>query len=176
MIDVTIGCLCPGHPHDSDTVQMREQLDFRRAAAIKYAVLLFKTDQPSADAAEVLALLSEQYLVQGIEAWSLRDDKDQPIPVSREAIVIFLLTNLEAAGVVAERADELYSEAVMLPLLQMGSTSSRPGPTNGSTSATNGSSHKPRKRSKPSSTSTTPMADTVTITSPPAGGSSTSQS
>ena len=176
MAEVKIGCLCPGQPHPSDSVYLREKLDYRNAAAIKYAVLVYKSDEPDSDAGDVLAMLSEQYVLHGVEAWTLRDEKNKPLPVTREKIHGVLLADLDAATLVAEKADELYAQVVMLPLLRRGSTSSPPTPTNGSTSATNGSSRAPRKRSKPSSTSTSPMEDTVTISTSPAGVSSSSQS
>ena len=59
MASVQIGCPCPGHPHDSDSVQLRDVLDFRHAAAIKYAVRIFKMDHPDSDAGETLQWLKQ---------------------------------------------------------------------------------------------------------------------
>jgi len=178
MASVQIGCPCPGRPHDSDSVQLRDVLDFRHAAAIKYAVRIFKMDHPDSDAGETLQFLSEQYLRHGIEAWTLRDEsqklaKDRLIPVTWPNIEQYLFANPAIASEVAEKADDLYVEAVMLPLVMQAATSSQPGPTNGSTSAPTGSSQpKGRtKRSRRSSTSTTPMADTEPMSALPAGGS-----
>ena len=162
MAEATIPCICPGTPHDEDKVYLNETLSFRQVAALKYDILIAKGADEEMSTGETVALLSELYLLAGINAWTLQDEEAQPIQVSRGEIRGRLLANPQAALLVAEVADQLYAEKVMLPLLGLGWKSSANGSTNGSTSATNGSSPKPRKRSKRSSTSTIPTDVTAT--------------
>src|SRR5688572_6057575 len=178
-MDVTIPCLCPpdGVRHPSgDTVQLREKLDFTAALAARNTIIHAKTNDPGMSIAEVQALLTELYLLSGIESWSVKDEKGKALEPNRTAIREHLLTNIGAAVLVADAADELYAEAVMLPLLEKASTSSPPTPEAPSTSPTTGSSPEPRKPSKRSSTSTTPT-DVIEVTSPSlVGGSRSSPS
>jgi hypothetical protein len=177
-----IACPCPPkadgtlrHP-DGDTIRLRERLDFHAATTIRKSIGLLYVEDPGASPAEVLAVLTENYILFGVEGWTLVDEKGKPLEVSRAAIRSRLLSGAVDVTELADAADALYAPTVMLPLLAAGRRSSPPGPTDGSTSATNGSSTKPPKRSRPSSTSTTPTGVTVAITSPLDGGSSTSPS
>jgi hypothetical protein len=183
-VDVTIECPCPPkadggsrHP-DGDTVTLRDRLDFRSATTIRKAIGLV-SDEGAADPAEILAVMSEWYCLLGIEAWTLTDERGKPVPVTRQTIRDHLLES-EAAGaqtsVVADAADTLYMQAILLPLLARVSTSSPPGPMEPSTSAPKDSPAKPPKRSRPSSTTSTPTVATVPTTSSRAGVFSTSPS
>ena len=163
MAEVPIPCICAGTPHEQDTIYLREKLGFRAVSAIKYQILIAKGEDPGMSAGEVIGLLSEQYLLSGIEAWTLLDAEAQPIQVNRQSITAEILGRPEVALEIADKADDLYAQTVMLPLLGLGWKSSPDGQSNGSTSATNGSSRKPRKRSKRSSTTTTQTGDIVKI-------------
>ena len=183
-MDVTIACPCPPtaaggtrHP-DGDTVVLRDRLDFRAATTVRKAIGLVSEDGP-ADAAEILAVMTEWYCVLGIEAWTLVDAKGKPVPVSRSTIRELLLESesaQEQASVIADAADGLYMAAVLLPLLGRASNSSPPTPTAPSTSAPKDSPAKPRRPSRPSSTTSIPTAAIVPTTSSRAGVSSTSPS
>ena len=175
----TIDCICPPtkagdirHP-DGDTVELRERLDFRGALTARNAIALAQSEGDST--AEILAALTESYLILGIVAWSLVDERGKDVPPSRQNIRDLLLTQPDAAMVVADEADELYRDAVIAPLAARAAKSSPPTPTTSSTSATNGSPTKHPKPSKPSSTTTTRTGGTVTTLRPRAGGSSSSQ-
>lgn len=177
-MDVRIACVCPSnadgqarHP-DGDTVVLREKLDFRSAVTARNAIVLLKNDSPDADAADILAVLTETYLFVGIEAWSLADAKGYPLPVTRANIRDALLAHPGEAMTVGDAADELYSASVILPLLAKVSSYSPPTPTNGSTSPTTPSSPTTPKPRKPSSTSTTRTGATATTSSSPVGASS----
>ena len=85
------------------------------------------------------------------------------VAVSEEAIRTRLLTRPAEADAIAEAADGLYQEAVMLPLLRRAQNSSPPTPTDDSTSAPKDSAPTPLKRSKRSSTTTSPMDGTAQI-------------
>jgi hypothetical protein len=156
-----IPCLCPpkkdGTPrHEKDTVTFKETLDFKTRTIARKTIGLLGMQEGGSPMAEVLATLTEFYLLYCIESWSLVDEKGKPVPVSKEAIRERVLSNDEVASQLGDEADALYSEAVLLPLVMGASRSSPPTPTNGSTSPTNGSGRKHRKPSRPSSTSITP--------------------
>ena len=176
-----IPCICARKPdgsarHNHDTVTLRERLDFVSSLAARNIIIHAKTEDPGISTGEIQALLTELYLLSGIERWTVVDEKNKPVDPTRSAIRELLLTNYDAALLVADAADERYAEAVMLPLLAKASNSSPPTPEAPSTSPTTGSSPSPRKPSKRSSTSTTPTVVTE-VTSPSlVGGSRSSPS
>ena len=141
-------------------VYLLPHLKWRHVSAIKWDILVEKekagVDLP---AGEIIGLLQEGYLLYGIARWDL------PMPLTRESVQTEILGRTDRAAIVAEKADELYSEQVLLPLVRMGAKSSPDTSTNGSTSAIGNGSPKRRKRSKPSLTSTTPMDATATTSS-----------
>lgn len=162
-----IPCICPPkadevrHPA-GDTITLRERLDFRAALAARNAIALAQGE--GEDTAGILAALTETYLILGIESWSVVDAKGKAVPVNRQTITEYLLSNIDVAMDVADAADDLYREAVVGPLLARASTSSPDTQTPDSTSATNGSGPKPPKPSKRSSTTTTQTADIAATT------------
>lgn len=181
-MDATIRCVCPpkadGPRHDQDTITFRDRLDFRQALTMRKAIALAKADDPDISAAEILALLTEHYLLEGIEAWTLVDAKGKGVEPSKAAIRDFLADHPEEAMAAGDEADELYGPVILLPLLARatGNSTSSPGtPTTPSTSQRTGSPRKRPKNSKPSSTSTTRTDGTATITSLHGGDSSSSQ-
>jgi hypothetical protein len=182
-MDATIPCVCPpradGTPrHDHDTITFRERLDFRSGLAIRQQIALEKGTDPGMAPGEVLALLTESYLVYGIESWTLVDARGKLVEPSRPAIRAFLQEHPDEAMAAGDVADEQYAEQVLLPLLQRASPSSPQSPTPEPTSATpasSGSRSTSRKRSRRSSTSTTPTDATGSITSLPGGGSRSSR-
>lgn len=170
-----IECVCPPtaagdtrHPA-GDTVELRERLDFRSALTVRNAIIMAKQDDPDMDAPEILAMLTEKYLLLGIESWSLVDAKAKKVEPTRDAIRAFVQDHPNEAMEVGDAADALYSAAVILPLVARAQKSSPTSQTNGSTSPTTGSRSVPRKPSKPSSTSITPMVD-IEMTSASPGG------
>lgn len=185
---VQIACICPARQkHQHDTVTLREALPFRSAVAIRNEIGLLYLEEPGAGLADIIGVLQEAYLRHGIEAWTVRG-KDGALPPSRENIDRLLLTNLEQAQIVGDAADELYREAVMLPLLRQVLTSSPDGQTSDTTSAPEESStptasptaeptpSTSRQRpSRPSSIITIPTAGIEATTEPPAGASRSSQ-
>lgn len=175
-MDVPIRCVCPpkadGSPrHEGDTITLRDTLGFREVTTIRGLVGQIDVSDTLA-VAEILATLTEGYIIFGVEAWTLRhdttDDKgrsrpNQPIPVSRAAIREHLLSAVDAAADVGDAADGLYGEKVVLPLLMRASRSSQGSPTDGSTSPTTDTSEKrptPLKRSSTGSSRTVATAPT----------------
>jgi hypothetical protein len=178
---MNVPCLCPPkgdavrHP-DGDEITLRDKLDFHAAITIRNSIAVLSSEEGGASVAEVLAVLTENYLLFGIETWTLVDAKAKPVPVSKAAIRELLLSHPDVAMDVGDEADELYAESVMLPLLQRASRSMPPTPTDGSTSQTTGSSTTRPKRSKRSSISTIPTAATVVTSSSLDGDSNSSPS
>ena len=174
-MEITFPCICPETPHETDTVTLREKLDFFGASAVRNAVIVLKMTKPRAGTAETMAVLAEQYLLRGIESWTLVDDKSKPVPVDDETIAAFMNHHVDAAMLISDTADALYQE-VMLPLLLRALTPSQPSPTASRTSRTNGSQRKRPKQSPPSSITTIPTAATATTSNSLDGDSNLSRS
>jgi hypothetical protein len=183
-MDIRVACLCPakGHP-EGDTVVLRDKLGFHEALTIRKAIALSREDADTGSeralAAEILATLSEFYVLMGVESWTIQDAKGEPLPVTKTNIRGVLMESPDIELVI-EAADTIYNEAILLPLLLRANPSSPPTPTpsaepGSSTSATE-SPTKPQKPSRPSSTTTSRTDGIETITSLPVGGSSSSQS
>jgi hypothetical protein len=169
-MDVQITCVCGRHDHD--VVTLRDTLDFRAAVTVRNAALMAR-EEPGVSASDILAALSEAYILVGVESWTLADAKGKPIPVDRPAIREHLLSHPEVALEIADAADALYSEKVVLPLLFRASSSSPPGQIVAPTSAKTSGPSVSRRRSSPSSTTSIPTGGTAPITPLRAGASST---
>ncbi len=174
-MNVTIPCVCAGN-HEQDTVTLREALSPRDAMAISKDLVVLRSGDPDSTAGDVLAVLTEGYILRGIESWSLVGDDGKPLEVTKGAIREAIMSDLGVFSTVGDVADELYAEAVMLPLLNRASPSSPPTPTEDSTSAPTDSGTTPRTHSKRSSTSTTPTDDIGTTFASHGGVSSFSPS
>lgn len=178
-MDVTISCLCPPKAdgtarHDQDKVTLPDTLDFRQMLTVRQAIRFANVDADAATAlAQMTAVMAEAYLLHCISAWTIVDEKAKPVPVTQVNVRTHLLSNYEAAEKVADIADELYSEKVVLPLLVGASNSSSPSRTERPTSPPTNGTTAP-KRSKRSSTSTIPMAVTGPMAASHGGGSSSS--
>jgi hypothetical protein len=177
----TVECLCPPkatgevrHP-DGDTIELRERLDFRGVLAARNAIALLKNEDPDVSSAEILATLTETYLLLGVRTWSVVDAKGKAVEVNNVSIRQYLFANEEAAIAIADEADDLYRERIIAPLVRAAQNSSPPTPTNDSISPTTGPASKTRKPSKRSSITTIPMADTEMTASSPGGDSSSSR-
>jgi len=174
-MDVQIPCACPTARHDHDTVTLREVLSPRDAMAISKDIEVMRAEDPDATAGDVLATLSEGYIVRGVEAWTLVGEDGKPLEVTKAAIRYRLLSSLDVAATIADTADALYAEAVMLPLVARALRSSQPSPTADSTSAPTDSTPTPPTPSKPSSITSTPTAAIAKTSGSRAGASSSSQ-
>ena len=177
-----IDCICPAGPDgttrhpEGDTVTLRAKLDFRTAATIQHAVSVLRLEEQEPSVEEVLARLTEAYVKYGVESWTLVDKDWKAIPVSPSTVEAVLFADITAAMVVGEEADELYSGAILLPLLKRASTSSLDTPTPDVTSPPTGSQETPTEPtpSLPSSTTTTQTDATAMTSSSPDGVSSSS--
>jgi len=116
------------------------------------------------DQADLEINLAESYLYEGVAEWNLVDEAGAPREVTADNLRQYLFNDYGRVEGAADQADDLYRPAVLDPLVLRALNSSAGTSTNGSISPTNGAGRKRPKRSKPSSTSISPMADTVEIT------------
>lgn len=114
----------------------------------------------AADVGAVTAALMDTFLRNEIVEWTFTDD-DGPVPVTEANIERLILSDFTFATPIADKAADLYTDAVLAPLQAAASKSSRRSPTGSSTSAPMASLSKHRRRRKPSSTPTTPTDDTA---------------
>ena len=148
MIDVTIPCSCPGKPHEQDTVSMPELTDVRIGTAVMAAM---RTSP--ATVADMESAISTVLLHVAPRAWTLVDEKGEPLELTPENIDARLTWN--AGGMeVAEKANDLYGAGsptgVFAPLVPRKSKGSSNGRTGGSTSRTRTSGSRTRSSAKPS--------------------------
>jgi hypothetical protein len=176
-MNVDIECVCPPtstgdvrHPK-GDRVELRETLDFRSARSARTAIIFAKQEDPDIGVAELQTILTESYILFGIESWTIVDAKGKRVEVSRAAIRSFMEEHWEAADTVCDAATNLYNEKVVDPLVRRASALSQPTPTDASTSATPGPTPR-QKPSRRSSTSTIRMDGIETTSSLHAGASS----
>lgn len=164
-VPVNIGaCQCPGTPHDEgDIVQLRTRLNL--AAGVQLQRRVVDANKTSEDTDVLAGKLAEAYIRVGVVAWNLRDEADRPVPVNDANLQTYLIDDFVRSFEVADKADAMYMDTVLGPLVKRVAASSPDTTTRQSTSPNgNGASKRP-KRSKRSSTSTIPTDDIVS-TSP----------
>jgi len=172
----TFPCVCPPKANgevrhaNGDTVTLREHLDFRAGLAARNTVIILKQEDSEATTADILAALTVNYLLDGIESWTLVDEKGKGVSVSRPAVRAFMAEHPEEAATVGEEADGLYSASVIDPLVKRASMYSPPTQTAASTSQTNGSSRTRPTPLRQSSTTTTRTGGTEKMSASPGGG------
>jgi len=174
-MDVAIECRCPGE-HGKDTITFFDRLDFRRATTVAKALSFIDNTDPVTRPAEVLAVLSEYYLLYGIESWTLVGSDRKKLEVNQASIRSELLEHPDV-GMLVDAADAQYQAQVLLPLVRKAASSSQPSPTDESTSPTPPSTERSTpRRSRRSSISTIPTAATEATSSSLDGVSNSSQS
>lgn len=165
-VTVPIGpCECPGTPHEQDEVYLRPRLGYQAGADASVAFV--ECSGIGGDRNALAKLIVPIYVRGGAVGWNLLDADGEPLSFDPERI----LDDWNTAVLVGEKADSLYSEAVVDPLVRMASPSSRATPTKPSTSARKRSSRSNPKPSSRSSSSTTTTDGIVTI-SPSSDGDS----
>lgn len=180
-MDIVIPCACPptegGPRHELDTLTYADELSYRDAiAAQKDMAFEMGDEEGETTSGDALAALTEQYVLRGLEAWTLLDVDGQPIEPTRTAIRGYVLSSWRVAQVVSEAIEPLYNPQVLLPLVRRAEKLSQPGPTGDSTLAPTGSPAKRPTRSKRSSTSNTLTDGTARPTPWPGGDSRPSPS
>ena len=118
-------CRCPGAPHpDGDTVWLRSELTpeggFAALAAIRAA---------GGDISE--EKFGRVYAEHGIVDWTFVDEDGEPVPCTPDLIARL---GWDVIYPVAVKADDIYSEGILRPLVARASRSSRNGHTARSTS------------------------------------------
>jgi hypothetical protein len=159
-VPVSIGpCDCPGTPHgDGDFVYLAPVLSAPGGMAAQAAI-----NEGISDSIRLQELLWRVYRDHGIVSWNLLDEGGEPVPVTPENVEAALPYG-KGGRVVADAADGLYSEDMLVPFLDLmrqlgalskdGSTSPKPA-----TSATPTSTSTRRKRSSTPATAAVPPSE-----------------
>lgn len=147
-VTVHVGaCRCPGTPDthpDGDEVYLAPEVSLTMGLRANGAI------NKAEGNTELLELyMGRVFIEEGIVGWTFHDE-DGPIPVT-PANIERLLPWSRGGSQVAEKANDLYGEAILAPLVKRSLNSSELGPTNGSTSHTRPSRSKRRSSSKSSS-------------------------
>ena len=166
-VDVNVGeCRCPGTPPtphpDGDVVTLAPKLTLPMAASLNQRMRVDAQASGDASQAGVQFSLMTGYLrpapVGGIVAWSFLEEGEPdkrgeptsvPVPITPDNIER-LIPWANGGMEVAEEADRLYGQDFLAPFLRRTSSSSKPGRTATSTSASRASGQTPHVRSKPS--------------------------
>lgn len=137
-------CECAGQPHETDIVYLAPSLSMSGGMAAQGAIA-----KSEGDPVRLQELLADIWVRYGVTGWNLLDDKGQPIPLTADNIARALPYG-KGGRLVAERADDLYAEDILAPLVQRLETLSQRGLTPSGrqpTSARTTSTRKPRSRS-----------------------------
>jgi len=140
-------CTCPGSPHDGrdgaddgDIVTLRPHLGFAAGAEA-----LRKIIESDGDVNRVAELVGPVYIREGVIGWNVIDENG-----AAELDIDGILDDYALAYPIAEAADDMYSEAVLRPLVARMNALSGNGRTAASTHPTRRSS-KPRPSPRKSS-------------------------
>lgn len=146
-VTVHVGeCRCPGTPHTSgDEVYLVSEPSMTMGLRANGAIA--KAD---GDPALLEVLLGRVFIEDGIDGWTFVDEDGDEYGVTPDNIER-LLPWSRGGQLVAEKANDLYGEAILAPLVRRSLSTSQPGPTNGSTSATRPSRSVRRASSRSSS-------------------------
>ena len=101
------------------------------------------------DPAKLELLLGRVFIEEAIAGWSFLD-ADGEVPIT-PATIEHYLPWARGGSLIAERANDLYAEAILAPLVKRSASSSGIGPTGASTSVTRPSRQVRRNSSKSSS-------------------------
>jgi hypothetical protein len=155
-VPVPLGyCPCEGTPHpDGDIVYLYPELSAPAGMAVRGLMV----EGASGIGAETFQeRLGELWLKVAVASWTFLDDDGSPIPLTPENIVRALPYG-KGGRLVADKADDLYADSVVAPLVKQLETLSKPGRTPSSPRATSASRNGTAKRRSRSSTATTAKA------------------
>ena len=112
-IPVAIGpCLCPGEPHgDGDVVYLAPVISAPGGMAAQGAIAAANDD-----AVKLQELLWRVYRDHGITGWNFLDEEGEPVPLTSSNIET-LLPYGKGGRLVADKADDLYHEDILVPFL-----------------------------------------------------------
>lgn len=149
-------CPCKGEPHpDGDVVYLLAELPAPLGVRARSLLNEAITGGMAPDEAE--ARLADIWLRVCVSRWTFVDDDGAPIPVTPENVVR-ALPYAKGGRLVADKADDLYAESVLSPLVQRLGMRSRTGSPAPSRRATSPKARSTTKRRSPSSTATTAKA------------------
>ncbi len=156
-VPVPLGyCPCEGTPHpDGDVVYLYPELSMPGGMAAQTAISEAWGDD-GFDAVKFQGLIAPVWVQYGVADWTFLDDLGQPIPANPENIMRALPYG-KGGRAVAEKADDLYNEAVLAPLAERFAALSKPGRTR-TPAPTSPNRATRRKRPSRSSTATTVRA------------------
>jgi hypothetical protein len=140
-VTVPLGpCGCPSTPHaDGDEAYLLPRLTFAGGAA---GEALIGSALTKGDEEAIASALVQVYIRHQVTGWNLTGEDGAPVPWDPD----LLLSDWTMSRVVGEAADDLYSEALLAPLLASVSKSSQGGQTAPSTSPRTRSASTRRKR------------------------------
>lgn len=122
-----LGCLCPGTPHpEGDTVWLRAELGPDGGFAAMRVI-----NEAQVDPSVLQEKIGRIYAEHGIVDWTFLGDDGEPLEVSLENI---RLLKWDVIYPIAQKGDDIYAEALLRPLVESRSKSSRNGHTARSTS------------------------------------------
>jgi len=118
-VEVDVGeCRCPGAPHTSDKINLRA----RPNTTMRFA-LLQAINEASEDTNILTGEMVSLYLRLGPVSWNISNGNGSPVPIDDLADSL----GLDREIIVANKASDLYTEAILGPLAP--SVSSSPEPT-----------------------------------------------
>lgn len=155
-VEVDLGpCECPDTPHpEGDKAWLRPRLTPGGGMEATY---ILTTAHQNGEAVTA-RLLGMCFLTDGLMRWTLLDDDGKPIPANEETLASGALDWDTTLAPIAEKADTLYAESVLRPLLARLPRRSRNGQTAASTSPNPASSSENPTPSELSTTSITPRS------------------
>lgn len=142
-VEVNIGaCDCPGSPHaDGDLVYLAPRLSMAGGMAAQGVIA-----DAMGDTIRLQELLADLWVRYGVIGWNLVDERGEPMPLTPENVAAALPYG-KGGRLVAERADDLYAEDILAPLVERAGKLSSRGSTTSTpraTSATRRSTPKPQ--------------------------------
>lgn len=140
---------CPTHLHngEGDWVALAPTLSLDGGLAAEQDLQVVAAEYP--DPTERAAALQRRWVITflryGAKDWNFHDENDEPIPFDVQA----LLDDYSLGRVVAEKAADLYSDAVLRPFQARLATRSPTGLTTATTSKARSRTRKPSGPSSP---------------------------
>lgn len=161
LVPVPVTCPCSGTPHeDGDTVYLLPKLTL--AGGVAAEQMLRGAMSEGADQSILVGALTEIFVRFGVVDWTFVGADGKAVPCTDEERQRLLLTDYSLARDIGDKADELYSAAVIDPLTRRLSNGLAKPSTASSTRQKKPSASKRRKPQSPSSTSTSLTGATST--------------
>lgn len=153
-VEVNIGpCGCPNAPHaDGDIVYLAPELSMAGGMAAQSAI-----SEGITDSLRLQEMLAAIWIRHGVVDWNLVDEEGDKLPLDPTTVAAALPYG-KGGRLVAERADDLYAEDILAPLVARLKNTSRRGRTDGSTPATPKPTSRRSRRSSTAASGRAPRA------------------